>query len=186
MPRKSFMTVAVLAAACSGPAPEADDAADRPGTVADSAAVAADAAGDRERIEAVEALVAFLRGEGELDSALLADSVALRVAPEGGGEVRRVAREQLRDPGAWTVGRVALAPPSDGLTELTTEPGKHLNCMEGDLADRAPELAARPHVGAMLRPEDAGSCLQAWSMTFVFRSDGRPVVTDVLYDQWEW
>lgn len=189
-----LVVMAALAAACS---PDVDggteDAADGLRATADSARVEVDgevdgevAPADRERVEAAESLVAFLRGGAELDPELLGDTVTLHVAPEGGGQTRSVARETLRDIRAWSVGRHVLTPGSETLTELTTRPGMHLNCMEGDLADRSPVLASRPHVGAMLRPAGAGSCLQTWSMTFVFTADGRTVVTDVLYDQWEW
>lgn len=183
-----LMVMAALAAACS---PDDDggtaDAADGLRATADSALVVVEVApADRERVEAAEALVAFLRGEAELDMELLGDTVTLHVAPEGGGQTRSVAREALRDTRAWSVGRNAMTPASESLTEFTTLPGAHLNCIAGDLADRSPALASRPHVGAMLRPPGAGSCLQAWSMTFVFTAGGPPVVTDVLYDQWEW
>lgn len=161
------------------------DRAGQAGATADSSAVLEGAPGDEERVATVESIVAFLRGEGSLDTATVAGTVMLRVTPEGGGETRRVARSALADRAGWRVGDVALAPSSTTLTELTTRPGTHFNCVEGSLGDVAPDLAGRPHVGAMLRPAEPQSCLQSWNATFVFDSAGA-VVTDVVYDQWEW
>lgn len=171
-------------------------ACDRPpermhGAGTDSAALApaseaTQLAGTAARVGATEALVAFLRGERELDRALLADSVTLYIAPEGGGDSRQAGRSSLADRGAWSVGSTSLLP-FDGPATLTTTPGRHLNCREYALASSFPSLAQLPHVGASLQADGATSCLQTWNMTFIF-NDGPadPEIVAVVYDQWEW
>ena len=146
----------------------------------------ADSALDR----AARQAVGFLRGEVPADSLALADTVELRAAPEGGGAARRVPRQALAERAAWAVEiggrRVALAPPA-GYSAVSTSVGRHFNCQEQDLASRAPDLAARPHVGVRLQPDSAASCLQSWNSTFVFDTTaGGLRLTAVLYDQWEW
>lgn len=133
-----------------------------------------------------ERLVAFLRGEAVLDSGAVADSVTLHIAPEGGGEWKRVSADQLGDSAAWRIGGYSLLPPP-GLTTVTIRPGRHINCLETSLGSRYPQLESRPHVGVRLSGADPASCLQTWNMTFVFSEDvERPRLTDVVYDQWEW
>ena len=134
--------------------------------------------------------VGFLRGEVPFDSLALADTVELRVAPEGGNARNKVSRHALRDRSAWTIAdhdqRFPLVPPADYST-VSTKVGRHFNCHEQDLATRAPDLASRPHVGARLRPDSARSCLQTWNATFVFDTvGGSPRLKAILYDQWEW
>lgn len=137
-------------------------------------------------IEATERLVSFLRGVSPFESSLFADSVTLYVAPEGGGGSRRVAGPELRSLSVWRVGDHRLTPPPEA-TKLTRRAGRHFNCLEYPLASRYEALAARPHVGTKLEPPGYGSCLQSWNMTFVFAADSsRPVLTAVVYDQWEW
>jgi hypothetical protein len=154
------------------------------------------ACGDRQRAadpsleRATRNLVGFLRGELPFDSRALADTVELRIAPEGGGAVSRVSRDSLRERSAWTVAgparRFQLVPPATFST-VSTKVGRHFNCQEQDLATRAPDLASRPHVGVRLQPEGAQSCLQSWNATFVFdTAGGSPRLIAVLYDQWEW
>jgi hypothetical protein len=72
------------------------------------------------------------------------------------------------------------------MSKLTTKVGRHLNCREQPLAAKFPQLAHLPHVGTMLQPENFGSCLQTWNMTFVFDTSTRPRLVAVAYDQWEW
>jgi hypothetical protein len=134
--------------------------------------------------------VGFLRAELPFDASALADTVELRVAPEGGGAVTRVGRDALRDRSAWTVAgperSFPLVPPA-GFSTVSTRVGRHFDCQEQDLATRAPDLAARPHVGVRLQPDGARSCLQSWNATFIFdTAAGRPRLTAVVYDQWEW
>lgn len=143
-------------------------------------------------IRAAERIVAFLTGDAPFEEITLEDSVSIHLAPEGGGTHVRVPRDALRERQQWRVrspdGRTvySLVPPRrDAL--LVTSPGRHLNCREQELASLFPELARLPHVGAMLQPPAARSCLQAWNATFVFAARGpRPSLTAVVYDQWEW
>lgn len=143
-------------------------------------------------VDAAEDIVAFLRGELEFDSITTADSVTLRLAPEGGGDSTRVARELLREPANWSVRAAAsgaeypLAPPAT-LTILTTREGRHFNCQDYALSSRVPELAGHPHVGTRLEPPDRDSCLQTWNLTLVFDPHApAPVLVAAVYDQWEW
>ena len=134
-------------------------------------------------------VVEFLRGKASFEQIALSDTVTLFVSPEGGGGRTTFARDQLRQPSAWRVrsgGRViSLAPPA-GLTRLTTKVGRHFNCAEQSLASKFPRLAQRPHVGTVLAPENASSCLQTWNVTFVFDTGSRPRLVAAVYDQWEW
>ena len=176
------LALAVAVLACADPPP---DAPRQPGDAADGGG-RAQALSDTSLTAAAERIIAFLRGQAGFDPALFGDTVILQVAPEGGGARRRVAREALGHRSGWTVGRHRLVPP-DAAGELTTRVGSHFNCMEIPLSTRAEELAALPHVGTVLRPRDAESCLQSWNMTLVFDSAApRPALTAVLYDQWEW
>lgn len=175
---------AILAvAACERPAGDAppDDRSTRP-----ESPPARPSPGAEDLRARAERIVAFLRGDAPPDTALLADSVTLYVAPEGGGERVTVAREALADRDAWRVGRFALVPP-DGPTELTTRVGTHFNCMPTMLSSLYSELARRPHVGVLLEPPERESCLQTWNVTLVFGGGGAsPRLTAVVYDQWEW
>lgn len=138
---------------------------------------------------AARTLIAFLQGRQVFPDTLLADTVNLQVAPDGGGGSVRAARGQLRDPSRWRVrserATYGLAPPA-GATRLTIKPGTHFDCFEQPLATRAPELARLPHVGAKLEPPDASSCLQVWNVTFVFDSTPSLRLVAALYDQFEW
>jgi hypothetical protein len=142
---------------------------------------------------AARRVVAFLRGDLPLDSIRLADTVVLRLAPEGGGQEARVPRAALRSPAAWAVPasrtRYVLAPPA-AYVHLTTAVGRHFNCLEYALATRAPSWASAPHVGVRLSPDSVpASCLRTWNATFVFDTSAageRPQLVGVLYDQWEW
>src|SRR5439155_9284095 len=124
-------------------------------------------------------VVEFLRGNASFDQIDLSDTVTWSVSPEGGGGRATFVREQLRQPSAWRVrsrGRVfSLAPPA-GMTKLTTKVGRHFNCKEQPLASKFPRLAQLPHVGAVLEPENASSCLQTWNVTFVFDTTSHPRV----------
>ena len=176
--------------ACSDRRSAASDSGNALDTATPGASRARDARADSSLERSARHLVGFLRGELPLDSGALADTVELRVAPEGGGAVSRVGRDALRDRSAWVVAgserRVALVPPASFST-VSTKVGRHFNCQEQDLATRAPDLVSRPHVGVRLQPDDAQSCLQSWNATFVFdTAGGRPRLTAVVYDQWEW
>ncbi|MFL5487688.1 MAG: hypothetical protein ACJ8AJ_04305, partial [Gemmatimonadaceae bacterium] len=138
---------------------------------------------------AARRVVDFLRGKAGFEQIEFADSVTLYVAPEGGGAHATFSKEQLRQPSAWRVrsqGHVFSLAPPPAVTKLTTKVGRHLNCGEQSLAAKFPRLARLPHVGATLAPENMGSCLQTWNMTFVFDTDVRPRLVAVAYDQYEW
>ena len=184
-----------IVAACGGPnAGEATRTGETGAATLASAAMAppaGSAAGAADLERAARHVVGFLRAEIPRDSVALADSVELRVTPEGGGATRRLSREALRDVRAWTIGegtrRVRLIPPAD-YAAVTTAVGRHYRCQEQALAPLAPEWAHRPHVGVRLQPrEGVASCLQSWNATFVFdTAGGTPRLLGVLYDQWEW
>ena len=177
-----------LASACA----DRDEAA-RDTTVAERAATVSDSGGpraDSALVRSAREVVGFLAGELPFDSLRLADTVELRIAPEGGGATKRIGRTALRDRASWAVagppGRVSLIPPA-GYSLLSARAGRHFNCQEQDLASRAPDLAARPHVGVRMQPDGASSCLQSWNASFVFdTAGGAPSLVAVLYDQWEW
>jgi hypothetical protein len=178
-----------LATACSDQrGPGEDSVAARDTAVALSSPDTSTAAAELER--AAQQVVGFLRAQVPFDSLALADTVELRIAPEGGGARRRVSRATLSNPAGWTVGegarRVRLIP-ANGYSVTTTAVGRHYRCHVQDLAPVAPEWAERPHVGVRLQPDTAASCLQSWNATLVFDTvGGRPRLSGVLYDQWEW
>jgi hypothetical protein len=183
-----FVMVALSACSRESPVPETSAP---PATSTGQAAgiVVAQNAG---LVDAAEDIIAFLRGELPFDSIATADTVTLRLAPEGGGDSTRVSRELLRERASWSVraggsgSDYPLAPPAT-LTTLTTREGRHFNCRDYALSSRAPDLAAFPHVGTRLAPPDAGSCLQTWNLTFIFDPHtAHPTLVAVVYDQWEW
>lgn len=140
--------------------------------------------------DAALAIVRFLSGAAPLDSTLLADTVALSLALEGGGAETRLARASLMAPDAWVVrsggGRHSFVPPAR-LPKVTVKAGRHFNCLDSSLEARRPELAGQPHAGVKLEPDSAGSCLQVWNATFVFDTTaGPPRLVAAVYDQWEW
>jgi hypothetical protein len=161
---------------------------DRPPLVAPDGGVTPVSAGTLD--SAARRMVEFLHGHASLDPMDLSDTVTLWVAPEGGGGSAAFGRDQLRDRSAWKVrsgGRVFTLAPPTGVTKLTTSVGSHFDCTEQPLASKSPRLARWPHVGTMLRPESAASCLQSWNVTFVFDvRNSRPRVVAAMYDQWEW
>jgi hypothetical protein len=171
----------------------ASDAADRPDTsaVAPPAAVpATDPARDRDLVEAAERVVRFLQGDLPFDELRLADTVILRLSPQGGGAQAALPRGSLRDRDNWVVptyyGHQSLVPPVD-LPQRTAKAGVHFNCMEYPLSSVSPDLARLPHAGVRLAPHGDANCLQSWNITLVFQaSDGPPVLVGALYDQWEW
>jgi hypothetical protein len=187
----------VALAACAEPRaePRAEPQSNTAATAALGAAArrAAAAAAEARLDSAAHHVVAFLRGQVAFESIRLADTVVLRLAPEGGGYEARVPRAALRSPSAWAVpagrGRYILVPPA-GRAQLTSAVGRHLNCQEYALAPRAPAWAPAPHVGVRLTPNGtANSCLRTWNATFVFDTSaaGEPLrLIGVLYDQWEW
>ena len=174
--RSKWLVVAFLFAACSGQ--EGD-----PGAVPSTPAEA------NELEAAGRTIVRFLQGTVPFDSVALADSVTLRVAPEGGGGSAVYARDELRNPSNWTVvsgGRSFVLVPPAGSATLTTKTSRHFNCMEYDLASRSPELARFPHVGTKLQSGQTPSCLGSWNLTLVFDSLEQPRLVAAVYDQWEW
>jgi hypothetical protein len=141
---------------------------------------------------AAREMVAFLRGDSPLPD-IVADSVILYLAPEGGGNRAVLPRTALQDPSAWAVHSTELATtyrfaPPEELTELALVLGRHMRCFDESLDEISEELAALPHVGARLSPPDMlVSCLQTWNMTFVFHPATDPLtLVAVIYDQWEW
>lgn len=178
--RFSALWCAAALAACDVPAPAPPDGEPPP-------TAAGPVAADTLRfVAAAESVVAFLMGRTPLDTALLADSVVLLVAPEGGGATRSLSRSQAMDRAQWNAGGRSLVPAIAG-ARLTSRYGRHFNCLDYPLATRSDSLARRPHVGTMLRADPTGSCLQTWNATFVFAADtARVRLTHMLYDQWEW
>lgn len=175
------LAAALIAAGCGQPDSESPPERSPPPTTPDTTPVPNESLRER-----AERIVAFLQGDAFPDPRLLADSVALHVAPEGGAERKSVSSQELRDRSSWRVGRHILLPPG-GLTELTTRVGSHFNCREVALASLYPELARYPHVGVLLEPPARESCLQTWNMTLVFDGSGEePRLIAVVYDQWEW
>jgi hypothetical protein len=147
-----------------------------------------------ELVDAATAVIAFLRGQADLDGIRLADTVTLYLSPEGGGTRRAVPRELLRDRSQWTVrsrdlpharGMTYSFVPSNRPAELTTRVGRHLKCFEYLLSSIYEELARLPHVGTMLAY--GTGCLQTSNLTLVFDPNGKPpTVVAAVYDQWEW
>lgn len=153
-------------------------------TLRSQAAPTVSSASDDLRDEAAQ-IVEFLRG-GALAGELLADSVTLYIAEEGGGERRTVSKQELESRASWRVGRYSFAPPGQ-LTELTLHPGRHVHCHEASLDSRFPGLGNVPHVGVRLTLPGGGSCLQTWNVTLLFSDDrDGPLLVGVAYDQWEW
>jgi hypothetical protein len=174
-----------LLAACSG-SDQVRTSDAREDDRVDPRAAEVGSAPDSGLLRQTERLVAFLRETGPLAEGLLADSVTLLLAPEGGGATRVASAAELRDRPSWQVGGRSLLPPS-ALPQLTLYPGSHVNCRALPLAELYPELARRPHVGALLTAAAGESCLQTWNATFVFdRSATMARLTAVVYDQWEW
>lgn len=169
------------------PAGEAPPDAERPaGEVLPDAAGGATVHEYAHLEDEVDHLLEFLGGDAPLRHGLLADSVTLYIAPEGGGETRTMAAAALRSPSAWRVASHRFAPP-DGYGHRIMTPGLHWNCQPAELATLYPDLAARAHVGVRLAPDESAGCLQTWNATFVFDSNAQaPRLTAVVYDQWEW
>jgi len=139
---------------------------------------------------AARALASFLAGQGAIDTTVLADSVTLYVAPDGGGQSATLPKNALLDRTGWAVrgsrGPISFTP-DIGLTKVSTLVGRHFNCFPVDLVSKAPQLSALPHVGVKMEPVPASSCLNAWNLTVLFDSASRkPRVVAAFYDQWEW
>lgn len=178
-----WLVVALLLAACGGR--EGDTHRDTAAPVD----TAAHAAAEPDIEAAARHVIAFLQEKEPFDSGRLSDSVALYVAPEGGGGRAVYAREALRLPASWTVTSgqrtYSLTPPAEN-DSLTLKAGRHFNCREYDLTSRYPELASQAHVGTRLMPAGQRSCLQSWNLTLVFESTAERRLTAAVYDQWEW
>jgi hypothetical protein len=166
-----------------------DEATPGDGPAPSAAEAPATPARDPALVAAAEGVIRFLRGEAPFGELRLADTVILRVVPEGGGAQASLPRGALVDPAGWAVpthfGPQSLVPPP--LPHVTAKPGVHFNCLEYRLAAVAPELARLPHVGVRLAPRADADCLQTWNLTLVFAAGGGPpVLVAALYDQWEW
>ena len=145
-----------------------------------------------ELVSAAKDVVAFLQGGGHFDRINLADTIALYVSPEGGGNHVTLTRDVLADPANWKVAALgsrttySLVPPKT-LTKLTSRVGRHFNCLDYPLSSRFEHLAPLPHVGIKLEPNAGSSCLQTWNLTLVFDPEKRPpTLVAAVYDQWEW
>jgi len=187
-PLALVLAIVSAAIACTAERAGDDTTAGGARTAAGSPVPAARPAAALER--AALTTLRFLGGAVAFDSVPLADTVALHLAPEGGGTRVLRARAALRSPAAWTVSaagqRHSFVPPP-GMTDTTAKAGVHFNCREYLLASRVPALADRPHVGVMLTPGADASCLRAWNATFVFdTAGGSPRLVAAVYDQWEW
>lgn len=193
---RAFVAVSLLALASCAP----DAARDAERTVSSTAAPPVSSPPDSgargvhtpaELEAAATQMIGFLRGEVGFDRIRLAETVTLYVSPEGGGSRTTTSRTLLRDRSNWKVRGLggfvhSLVPPSE-LTQLTTRVGRHLNCRERALSSIFAELAHFPHVGTMLAPVDASSCLQTRNLTLVFDPSERPpTLVAAVYDQWEW
>ncbi|MEP6858704.1 MAG: hypothetical protein ABI994_09975, partial [Gemmatimonadales bacterium] len=143
-----------------------------------------DAIPARERADTLERaareIVGFLRGDIEFEKIkrLLADTVVLYLAPEGGRTAVGLIGEERREPSRWVLvsdrGTYSFVPPRR-LTKLTAKEGRHFNCHEYSLESRFPELATVSHVGVKLEPDKLTSCLETWNATFIFDwSTGHP------------
>ena len=137
-------------------------------------------------------IIGFLRGTVPFERIALADSVQLLLSPNGGGGRNVVSRTSLRNLSNWKIRSAdnlhdyRLTPPT-GMSKLTTQVGKHLNCMEQPLSSSFADLARFPHVGTRLEPPGATSCMQSWNLTLVFDSiKPKPALIAAVYDQWEW
>jgi hypothetical protein len=200
----SSALVTALLLACSGADEQPGDAAeDQRVSAAQAERVGAPAhaefrrgPGDDSHIRAATDVLAFLRGEREFADIPAADTVVLYMAPEGGDARVHLPRARLADRQNWVLPgnghSYALVPPARA-DSLALFPGAHARCWPQPLADRFPELATLPHVGAVLQPRAFDSCLQAWNLTFVFAADASPAehtraprLVGVVYDQWEW
>lgn len=186
---RSAVYVAVILAACTPSDREATQARD---TAAPPSSESVPAHQPGELVAAATDVVEFLRSDVPFSRLRLADTVTLRLGPEGGGTTRRVAREQLREPSEWAVTSESLrftypfAPPPS-LTSVESRVGRYMRCTDHDLSATDPELAALPHVGMVLSPPNFGSCLQTWNLTVVFDAELKPpTVVAVIYDQFEW
>jgi hypothetical protein len=191
LPHSHLVAILLLTLACSacGRQLHSDQPARRAPPVQQTEGERADS---RELEGAAERIIRFLQRSAELDTLLVADTVSLFLAMEGGGASVRRSRQELPDRGSWRIptGNLSvfhiLLPPAAN-SELTTRVGTHFNCLESSLVDRRPEVAHLPHVGTRLMPPAPGSCLQAWNLTLVFEDrPGPPVLSAVVYDQWEW
>jgi hypothetical protein len=170
-----------------------DDADPRigPEVTPPAAKATSDPAHDPELVHAAERVIRFLQGEVPFGELRLADTVTLRLSPEGGGAQASLPRESLYYRADWVVptyyGHQSLIPPLS-LPHLRARSGVHFKCFEYQLASVAPDLARLPHVGIRLAPHDDDvNCLQTWNMTLIFEANhGSPVLVGALYDQWEW
>lgn len=187
--RESVLLLVALAV-CSSCAPRDETSGAAPEVPLDREA-APNSVRDDELVQAAEGVIRFLRGERSFDELHTADTVSLRLGPDGGGARTSLPRTVLSDPANWVVTtsagtRYSMVPPRS-FTQLTAKPRVHFNCLEYALASRAPDLAALPHVGVMLKESEAATCLETWSLTLVFdTAAGPPVLRAAVYDQWEW
>jgi hypothetical protein len=80
----------------------------------------------------------------------------------------------------------SFAPPT-GNAEVATHVGRHAKCLDFSLSKESTALARLPHVGVVLTPKRATSCLESWNLTLVFEAKTKPpTLSAAVYDQWEW
>lgn len=96
--RSRWLVVVFLLAACGGR--EGDTG---PDTVAPVDSSSPATAANTELEAAARTVIRFLPGSVPFDSVPLANSVALYVAPEGGGARSVYSRDALRQPSSWRV-----------------------------------------------------------------------------------
>ena len=186
-------TVLILASACGIESPTATEQVATP----DSNGSYEGLLQSLEMVDAAQAFIGFLQGSVEFDQIELADEVTLYLAEEGvpTGEKTSLVldRDDLHDPANWVVyspygqrNYPFNPPPMDA--DLKTAVGVHFKCSPTTLAEHNfPELARLPHVGTMLYPKDAVSCLESWNLTLVFDPELQPpTLIAVVYAQWEW
>lgn len=187
--RLAALTVAlsatIISCASEEPDPRVDSEVARPAAEATSSP-----ARDQELVEAAERVVRFLQGDLPFGEIRVADTVTLRLSPDGGGAQASLPRASLRDRTNWVVptehGHQSFVPPP-ALPHLSARSGVHFNCLEYPLTSVASDLADVPHVGVRLAPHAEANCLQTWNLTLVFEAaDGAPVLAAAVYDQWEW
>jgi hypothetical protein len=189
----AYFALAILAVACRGKDPLAPFQTSSPSLSKYVLGVHQ----STELVEAASDIIGFLQGSVAYEQIHLADQVALHLAEEvlnpGGKNPLILSREELRDPSNWKVYSprteitYLFAPPRID-AELTTSVGRHFECQETTLAEHnLEELGRLPHVGTMLYPKNASSCLQSWNLTFVFNPNLKPpTLVAVVYAQWEW
>ncbi|HYO00112.1 MAG TPA: hypothetical protein VEU28_10600 [Actinomycetota bacterium] len=134
--------------------------------------------------------VGFLQGGLAFEELEIAPVVSLHLALDGTRV--QVPRDELRSLASWkvrsqTAGAIYSFVPPEDATGLKLREGRHLNCLEYDLASRPGNLGDLPHVGATMTSGEGTSCLESWNVTFLFEPAAEsPTLIGAVYDQWEW